>query len=241
MSFIGKGKVYLGPYGAAGAMRPVGNCSKLTLSVDEETKKLLDYMTAGGGVASKMSRISGVTATMALREFNAENIALAVYGEADAVTGSSVTDETHTAYKGGLVRLAHINPSTVVVTNEAGTTTYDITDDYLVYPGGIYIVPTGDIVDAQVIKVDYAYPAQNVIEAIVNSAQEWVMAFDGLNEAKTGNPVVVDVYRVKFGPTKALDMIEDDFGTLELTGESLKDETKTGPGIRQYFKWTFIE
>jgi hypothetical protein len=318
-SFIGKGKVYLGPFGGAGALRPVGNCSKLTLGIDEETKKILDYMSAGGGVAAKMSRISGLTVTMSLREFTAENVALAVYGESTPVTAGTISShEAHTAYKGGLIRLLHVNPSAVVVNATNGTietvslgnggTGYTVNDvltvvhsgaalgtvrvdtvnagviltitriakgtgytvangkavtggtgsnatinvltingprtittDYLVVPGGIFITEAGAIADAEAITVDYAYTAQNVIQAIVESAQEFVMAFDGLNEAQTGLPVIVDMFRIKFGPTKALDMIEDDFGTLELTGELLIDDTKTGTGISQYFKYTFIE
>jgi len=56
-SFVGKGKLYLGRYGQNNLQR-IGNTSKLSLSIDEETKELADYENPGGGVADALSRIA---------------------------------------------------------------------------------------------------------------------------------------------------------------------------------------
>ena len=57
-----------------------------------------------------------------------------------------------------------------------------------------------------------------------------------INEAQSGDPVVVTVHRAKFGPAADLAMIGDEFAELTLTGDALKDTTITTAGLSQYFK-----
>ena len=47
-SYIGKGKIYAG-LRSGGAMRPIGNVSKISLAISEEKKELKDFTSAGGG------------------------------------------------------------------------------------------------------------------------------------------------------------------------------------------------
>jgi hypothetical protein len=82
-------------------------------------------------------------------------------GESGAT--ATVTDEAVTADADAWVDLdnGRVQPGTVVVTNNAGDTTYDEGDDYVIDygKGRLMALSGGDITDAQALKVDYTYDA----------------------------------------------------------------------------------
>lgn len=65
--------------------------------------------------------------------------------------------------------------------------------------------------------------------------------FDGLNEAQSGKPVSVTLYRVKFSPTAGLDLIGDDFNKMDIKGAVLQDTSITGTGLSQYIKIAMVD
>lgn len=237
-AYIGKGSIYGRVKGSAAAKRRFGNCSKLTLDVSEERKTMPDYESAGGGIAASARRVTDVQASMTLHELSPENLAMALYGEVAAVTAASVTDEPHTAYVGGLIRFTTVpdRAETVTVTDDAGTTTYTEGTDYKRVNSGIEILAGGAIVDGASILVDYTKAAGSIIQALLNSAQDYELTFDGLNEARSGKPVVIDIHCLKLGVLNTLDAIGDEFAGMEIPGDVLKDESVIGTGLSQYFK-----
>lgn len=234
--YLGSGKVYARLSGVAAGLLELGNASKLDLAVKEDKKKLQDFSKPGGGTYASVSRIDTVTLQMTLNDLNKTNVARAVFGTESAVEGDTVTDEVVIGYKGALVPFAHINPTDVVVTNSAATTTYVEGTDYEVRAGGIYIIPAGAITDAQSLKVDYEYLDYDKVEAMTSGAITLELHFEGLNEANSGKPVIVDIYRAQLSPTKALSLLGDKFSDLEVEAEVLKDASKVGVGISQYFR-----
>jgi hypothetical protein len=244
-SYIGTGKIYMREAGKAVGLTEVGNASKLNFSVEEDVIQERDYTSPGGGVKNEVRRVKNVVTAMTLHELKPANIAIMLYGTADENAAGTVADEKISAYPGALTRLAHANPSSVVVKDDnagaAGSTTYDAGDDYEVRPGGIFIPVGSAIQDADLIHVAYSYGAEDVIEALTSAAKEYELFFEGLNEAQSGRPFLVDVYRVRFGATKSFDLIGDNFAGYELTGAVLKDSTKTGVGISPFFKATSVQ
>jgi len=240
-SYIGKGKIYLGPYADNAKRRPVGNASALTLNITEEKKELLDFTAAGGGKANIVNRITAVELGMTLHDISPENLAVAAFGAASAVTAGGVTGEAHTAYKGGLVRLDFIpDPAqTLTVTGSGGTPTYVDGTDYVRVNAGIEILDGGSITDGLAIEVDYTKKAGNVVEALTQSGQEFKLTFAGLNEAQSGKEVVVDIHRVKFSPLQSLGLIADEFAGLELAGEALSDAAQTSGS--KFFKVEMVD
>lgn len=238
-SYIGKGRVFLAPYGGGGGFE-VGNVSKLEFSVSEEKKELLDHTSAGGGKRNSLSRITGVNVAMTLHDLNADNLKAAVFGAKASVAAGTVVDEAITGYLGGLSRTAFQIDTAVapVVTHTSGTPTYVAGTDYEVTSAGIIALDGGAITDAQALKIDYTKDAGNVVEALTTTAQEYVLTFVGLNEAQSGKAVTIDIWRIKFGPLSNLSVIGDDFAALELAGEALSDSTKVGASISKYFKVT---
>lgn len=234
--YLGSGTVYARIAGAAAALLAIGNCSVLEPNVKEDKKTLKDYTKAGGGTYASVSRIDSVTVKLKMHDLNKTNVARAVFGTEAAVTGAAVIDEVVTAYKGGLTPLAHINPTSVVVTNSGASTTYVAGTDYEVHGGGILILDAGAITDGQSLKVDYSFADYNKVEAMTTGAVILELHFEGLNEADSGKPVILDIYRAQLSPTKALSLLGDNFADLDLEAEVLKDPSKTGTGISQYFR-----
>lgn len=234
--YLGSGKIYAREAGTAAGFIEMGNASKLDFAVEEEKKTLADYTKPGGGTYASVTRIKAVKAVFTAHDLNKTNLARAVFGSEAVVTGAAVVDEAVTAYKGAIAKLAHPSPTSVVVTNSAATTTYAANTDYEVRAGGIFILDSGAITDAQALKVDYTFATYHKVEALTAGAKTLELFFEGLNEANDGQPVLIDVWRLQLSPAKALAWLGEDFAALEMEGEVLKDPTKTGVGISQYFR-----
>jgi hypothetical protein len=241
-SYIGVGQIYMRDRNqVGGGLVPIGNVSALTLAVSEETKAQRDYARAGGGTKNEVRRIEGVEASITIHDLSAENLALALYGDATAVDAGTVSQEVITVVKGALVPLAHVGPTDVVVTEDTDTdpATYTAGTDYEVRPGGIWFPSTTTIPGATV-RVAYSHPAQDVVQALTQAAGEYELLFDGINEARSGKASVVRIHRLRFGPAAALDLIGDDYAGLELTGTLLTDDTQ-GAGLSRFFNAKVVQ
>lgn len=234
-SYIGKGKVYLSKRGTD-KLRFVGNCEKVELSFNEETKELKDFTQAGGGVANSVSRIDKVELGLNLFDYSPENLSLAMFGESSNVAAGGITSETHTLNKNHLTKLNHSHVSNVVVTDSLTSSSYQQDVDYEVVNAGIIPTELGSITDGTEVLIDYDYGASDIIHALMNSGDEYHFVFDGLNEAQSGKKVVLEVYRVKFTPAASLSFISDDFASIEITGTALSDSSIVGNGLSKYFK-----
>lgn len=233
-SYIGSGKIYVREYGAAAGRKEIGNCSRLSLSVSEESKKLLDHTQPGGGTYNEVRRIQAVEATIVMHDLSPENFARALFGASTAVSASTVTDEDVTAYLGAFVPFAKVPSGSVVVTNSAGSTTYVAGTDYEVVPGGINILTGGAITNAQALKVDYAYAVQDRVESLTSSAKDYEIIAVIQNEARSGKVVTIRMHRMKIGAAREISLIGDDHAALEVSGELQKDTAITTAGLSQY-------
>lgn len=224
--------------GVPAGLFPIGNVSKLSLAVSEETKELVDYRSPTGGLQSKITQIKSVEAAITAHDLSPDNVALALRGAATAITSASVTNEQHTAYSNAFVDLSFVPDltQTITVKNSAEDTTYVLDTDYTVDNSGIVILSGGAISDASTIKVSYTKAAANSIEGLVNSGLEYRMVFNGLNTARGGKLVTLTLYRVVFSPTSGFDFIGDDLNKIEMKASVLSDSTIVGAGLSQYMK-----
>ena len=234
------GQVYAKIYGSAGLPLPIGNVLELGLEHDEDVKKQDDMTALGGGTHAEVRRIKDAKITMKLADLNVVNLSRAIFGEASEKAAGDVVDEAHAATLGGLVRLAHIQPTAVTVKKGAtvgAATPVTAPGNYEVRPEGIFINAGAEgVTDADKLWISYTYGAYAVIEAMTTKSVELQLTFGGLNEADGGKPVVVDIYRASQGITKKLALINKDFGALDVEGSVLLDSTKTGTGISRYYK-----
>jgi hypothetical protein len=111
--------------------------------------------------------------------------------------------------------------------------------NYQVRPEGLFLLAdAADISDGDPLAVSYSHGDQAVVEALTTKAVELELLFGGLNEADGGAPCVVEVWRASQSVTQQLALINDGFSALQVTGSVLKDASKTGVGISQYYRQT---
>lgn len=240
-SYIGKGSVYIARPGKA--LIRIGNSSKLEFSIDEEKKEQDDYENPGGGVADSISRIKAVKIGLTVLQLSPENLAMALRGTVADLSGGAVAAEPHLdVISGGLVVFDKpqdlTKPLTVTDGADVAPVTYDEGTDYIRRRTGIEIVTGGGIANASDIEVAYTALASTSIEALTNVGEEVRLVFDGINEAN-GSPVFVDAFRVKPGVSKGWSLIGDDFASLEIEADVLKDDSKTGIGLSKFFTARF--
>ena len=239
VSYIGKGEVFIQKRGTAGAkMVPIGNCSALKFGIAEDKKELKDYTRTGGGLLDSVTTIKSVTASMSVSNLSPENLALATRGTTSAVASATVTDEAHAdILLGSLIRLAKVPDVTATVTVKKGATVIASAGNWEINGAGLWIAAApADLLANDDITVSYTALAGDVVQALTTSNEEYTLIFSGLNEARSGKPVIVTVHRLKFRPAASLDWIADDFGQLEMSADVLADATVTGSGLSKYLK-----
>lgn len=219
------------------------------VTADHDVAVALDNFNLVASPAPVVKNSAGTTTYVAGTDYTINSAA----GTITALSTGAITDaqalkvsythrsatETHTAYAGALIRTAKMDIGNVVVTNEAGTTTYVAGTDYRVTGAGVVILDGGSIADDSTVKVKYTYSAQQVVEALTQGQQEYTLYFDGLNEADNNRNVAVDLHRIKFGLPSSLSLIGDDFITMSVEGEALVDSTQTGVGASKFYRWTY--
>lgn len=167
--------------------------------------------------------------------------ALTAYSLGDKIVdGTHIYEVTTAGTSGGSEPTWPTDGSTVndgtVVWTDRGTVTLTENTDYTRVRAGIIPLATSVKIDTgDTVKLAYSALAENLVQALVESGREFDMVFDGLNEAKSGKSVIVHAFKVKFNPAQAVDFIGDEFAELEMTADVVKDTTKTGAGVSQYF------
>ncbi|EQM69997.1 hypothetical protein QYE80_27240 [Pseudomonas tohonis] len=238
--YIGTGMQYLEDLDIPAGLLEVGNCSELSYEAATNDIKIQDYTRPGGGNAKTVKRIEGVTVKYKAHSYNIANISRAIYGASTRVDSGTVTGEGHKAFPGGLILLKNPGASDVVI--KAGSVTWDEGVDYEFTDAGLPKIKAegGKALAAGTdITVDYSHGAHVVIQGLVNSGRRYRHVFVGLNEADTGRPVVIELYRVVHSPS-SLQMISNDFGGMDFTADLEKDGSK-GAGLSQYMVVKYVD
>lgn len=235
------GQVYAKAYGAGGDLAPIGNVLELGLEHTEDVQRQDDMTQLGGGTHAEVRRVTEVKVTMKLADLNVVNLARATLGTVEGVEAGTETDVPFTVGALGiLVPLDHIAPTAVTIKKgaDAGSATpLDMAGNYEVRPEGIVLLDGAPGLTADdKLWISYSYGAYAAIEALTTKAPELQLLFGGLNEADSGNPVVVDIWRASQGVTKSLTLINKGFGALDVEGTVLQDPAKTGAGISKYYR-----
>lgn len=250
------GIVYARELGSAQPLQPIGGVAELTLSIDEAKITQPNTSSSGGGNRAVVYRINEMTLAAKLQDLNPINLARSLRAIHTEVAAGTVTDEVATARAGGLARLQHLQPATVVVRNAASGTPINAAANFEVRPEGLFWyddsaalsaakaawVTANPTLDAEDfpgldIEVDYAHSGYDVLQALTVAAPILELNFSGVNEAAEDAPSVVDFWRVQLSATKGLNLISAGaFAELEMEGEVLRDPTKTGAGVSKYFR-----
>ena len=236
---LGKGVVYFNRKDNSSGLytgeRDLGNAPSFSFNIALE--KLPHYSSRGGLKAKDKEIVSQMTPALAftLDEINAENLSLLTLADVETVsqTGSTVTDETHTANLGKRVVLNYRGISGVTVTDSAtGLVTYVQGTDYEIDSsldddkiGRLLILEGGSISENESLDVSYTYATVEYtrIKAFAQTQVEGMLRFVSDNPA--GTQQEIQAWRVSLTPAGDTAMIGDDWSTLGFTGEVLKDES----------------
>ncbi len=244
-SYLGAGKFKIREYGSAAPFVEVGNCSKLDLAPQTEEKSLPNYTEPGGGTQNSVERVTGVEIAYTFHDYSPENFARALRGIATKEVAGNVAAEAVVAYEGGSTPLTKIPLAITSVEPVGGGTPYEEGEDYELSPEGI-LIPDGSAIPAPIagapnIEVAYTYAAQTRVEAMVTSSKQYEGIFVGLNEARSGKPVIVHVHKFNGGLLQTMSLIGEDYGAGEVTSKVLMDGTKQGAGISKYFHVKMVD
>lgn len=232
-----QGNVYLAERDANGdpvVFRHLGNVPNIEVALESNTAE--HFESTSGQRLQDGRLIIGKTAgvTIDLDEWTKKNLALALYGVDNVITGASVTGEPvpNPIAQGDFHRLAYQDVSALVITDSAGTPAtlvegvdYEITS---AKHGTIKFI--ADLSGyTQPFTADYTYGDATSI-AMFDSAptEKWLMV-DGVNTAEANAPVKAELYRVIFDPVGSMNLIHNEgYGPMQLTGSALYDSTKVG-------------
>lgn len=229
------GKIYAVPYGGLGALVPIGNVLEAATEQSENVEKQDDMTQLGGGSHAEIRRVTGVKFSAKIADLNVVNLARALLATVSPEDAGTVADVAGIARLGGLIPLPHINVTDLIV--KKGAATIAAAGNYDLLPEGIWIrADAADLTENDQILYSYSFADQVVIEALTTKAPELTLRFAGLNEADSGKPVIVDLWRVSQGVAKQFTLIKKGFGALDIEGEVLQDPTKTGVGISRYMR-----
>lgn len=234
--FSGQGRVFVGPRtsaGNAGALRWVGNVPDLKISLSVETLEHKESYSGQRLTDLQLIKSKDGEFSCTLEDFSRKNLELALFGETEAVSSGTVTNEAlpEGVAAGEIRLLARQFVSSVVVRDSAGTPAV-LTEGthYRVHAaqGAIEFLSVGTF--TQPFLVDYAYGAAERVGMFRAPQPEVWVRFDGVNTADANKPVIVDLYRVSLQPTQDLSLISDELQQFELAGRVLADQSKPVDG-----------
>lgn len=238
--FIGAGDVLLAVInsdGSEGKLVDIGNTTKLAIkpasTIKEQKSKKRDSY---GQVLETAALQEPAELSVTLETVNREGLRYAFMGEDAAYTqaAGTISDEATVAKLDGWVQLSKEDISNLVLTNDAGTTTYTIGDDYEVNARlGMYkALTSGDITEGQALKADFAHAAFTGarIRGNVKPQIRARLLLDGVNKVDDSIGIL-RVWEVVLTPSSEFDWFKDDFNTIELAGKLKTPVGKTEPFV----------
>ncbi len=231
--YSGQGRLIFGKRdpatGKGYALTHVGNVTALSIEIAVENTEHKESMSGQRATDKTTLKSKAATVKFTGESLSPENLALGLFGETSLVTGATVTEEEHkrgTAVNGNLIPLNFPNVSSVSVetgaTAGAATTVavdkYDVDADF----GTIRILDAAAFTGVN-IYVSYTYGASKRLDIFTKTAPEEIFVrFEGINTAND-DLVLVNMPRVAIQPLPALQLINDEFASVEFTGNVLLD------------------
>lgn len=241
-AYLGTGRMYLEDLDDPKGLIFIGNCNSLSYEATPQEIEDQDYTTPGGGLDASVMRITSVTLNYNAKHFKTANVARAMYGSSTDVAAGTVTGEAHMAWPGGMIKLKYPGATDVVVTPAAGAPALVLDTDYTLDAAGYPVFLEGGAVTetGMAVELSYSYAKHATIEALVASGKRFRQVFVGLNEVRSGKPMVIEAYRVNHSPA-SLTLVGDDFQGMSFTAKIEKDASVVGTGLSQYLKIQDVE
>ncbi len=228
--FSFQGKAYIAERDANGkpaALRWPFNVPTLQLSLSTTVKQHQESYTGQRIEDGRLITAKTAGITLELEDFNADNLALALYGSKSSVTGATVTAEAlpDTLVSGDYAALEFANVSTLTITDSATSTPVDLVEgtDYVIESAAGGIIKFLNVASfTQPFNVNYTYGDASNVAMFTAPIPEKYIVFDGINTVDN-SAARVRLYRCQFDPLSQLDLIGTDYGKMQLKGSVLYD------------------
>lgn len=246
--FRGQGRVFLGLRDANGKpqnLRYLGNVPELKMSLEINT---LEHKESWSGQNLSDYRLDiGKKASMSatLENFSKANVAMALRGSVQAVSaGTAITGEvlgggSTTAGVGDILCFEKRNATLVTIKDSTGSPKTLVANTNYKLNGTAGHIELLDLTTGgpfvQPLKADYTPGAMTEVGLFTSGSLEYFMRFEGLNTAQSNAPVIVDLYRIIFDPSKDLSLITDDLLKFPLEGSCLMDSSRSSASVLGQF------
>ncbi len=222
-----QGKVYTalrdGTTGKPGKLTWLGNVEKAEVALSPSISDKYESFSGQRLLYGRLMKERKADLNMTVTEFHWENLVLSLYGTKASVAGATVSAEVFPAGLaiGDAVQLAQNAVSALVIVDSAGTPLTLVAGTDYIQNGSVVTMLA--IPGTQPYKAAYTYATVEVIEMMsqVTPPERYVI-FDGVNTF-TGDQVHVDLFRVQFTPAKIFGLIDQDWGSFDLTGAVIYD------------------
>lgn len=239
--YSGQGRLLIGERNSTtGAFEngiAVGNVTSLTIDIAVTKFEHKESMSGVRAIDATVITEQKGTFKFSTESLSLANLALGLYGETSTTSSSAVVGETHAYDEGRIIALKKPKVSSVVV--KVGMTTAVLGTDYLLDAdfGTIYpIVGSSVITDGSTVTVDYTPAAVARMDGFTTgTAPERFLRFEGLN-TYDGKGCLLELPRCAIDPMTGLEMINQDFGKADFSGNILQDSliTTGSKYFRQY-------
>jgi hypothetical protein len=247
--YIGQGIVLIAEVDTNGnplGFEDFGDVPELTTSLDVSYLEVPESRSGQRLLVLRTETEKKSTFSFTAHNLNSANLAKALRAQLSDIAAGNVPAESVTARLGKIVPLENIKVSSVVVkgTGTNSAITYVAGENYTVNldSGSLYFMTAAEqtaadadnsIADAAVLAVDYSRAAQTKLEAFAVAEREFALRFEGLNIARSNDPVILTIPRIRLSPAKTLSLINKEQATLALEGAALVPLSCGSPIILQ--------
>lgn len=226
--FSFQGRVLLGDRlenGKPGKLEWVGNTPTCTLSIATENTEKIESFSGQRLPYGRIQTSKKATIKLALDEILPVNLIQGLYANHISKDAGSAVDELLPAdlVAGDIIRLdnAFIDETTLVIQDSASESV--TRDKIAVESANAGLLKVVDPVGlTQPFKASYDYTKRSAFTILSQTPPERYFVLDGIN-TENNQPMVLNLYRVRFDPAESLELINSEYGTLSLTGSVLLD------------------
>jgi len=212
-----------------GAFGPI-NLQSLSITQPEpETITRISKMRSSYGQAlDSVSRPQPTEVSFITDETAPDVLSMAMLGQPATYAQSAGTDVagTFTAKHDRWVAIGKNNLTAFSIATKVEGTDYEIVMD----AGLVKVLSTGSIADDSTVNYEASYPAREGQDIVFGTDSVLQVAITGIgvNQA-TGQRMDFEVYQANISPSGGLELISDEFLTLEFSGNLVTPAGKTGP------------
>ena len=228
--YRGQGRCYLAPFGEEEFLF-LGNVAKLVISLEVETKHHKESVTGHGIRDSTVEVVSKASVALTGDNFIKETIALALFGTAQFLSGTTVSGETHIAPEvGESFYVDNVDLSSLSIAGFTEGQDYSVDLKF----GRVRILQGSAIAPEDELEVNYTFNDMEVVDAFNQFNSDHYLKFEGFNNAEFES-ILIEIYRMRFRPLAEWKLISGDFSLSELEGVAQVDRSRKAQGQGQVF------